>query len=467
MNDFRLEPDPGEEEHLREKALELFLPSRPITMRTALRGRSRHLDRTLETLNTPGRSVFIFGERGVGKTSLAQTAAFLFNTSEVDPVILACHRRSKFPGIVTQIVRGLRAFAKEKPKGGRTSSEFKIELSSEQLPLSPILSIMRRVEEHGDETLRKLDPNLCVDLFNAACPAHLAGKVVVLLDEVDTIADDDTRSDLAYLVKQMGDRECAVKLILVGIGESVDALLREHESASRYMATIKLDRLSLDELRGIIVDGFGELAIEIDEPFTWRVAQISDGFAHFTHLIGLKLALRVLDYETQPRKVGTDLFAQAVAEAVEDSEASLKNAYDKAVQKYKDVYEPVLWAAADHWELNRSIDQIYQSYVRICGDLRRAPEDKRPGFYNRMSNLRKEAHGPALISTRRSWYQFRLAMLRGYCRLVAESKGVVVGVDYGRAQARTQPPPWGIDDTTEEGDASDVDDPDFAETSPV
>jgi uncharacterized protein len=426
MTEFRLTSD-DQIEHLRGRARELFLPSRPITLREALRGRTRQLERTLETLQTPGRSVFVFGERGVGKTSLAQTAAFLFNSSEVDPVFLACHRRSSFAEIVAQIVRKLAAFGRM-PSMRTVTAEGKVSLGS-------LAEIVTTIEEKPLEALSGIDPNLAVDLFNAVCPTRLSGRVVVLLDEIDTIQDEKTQGDLAYLIKQIGDRECKIKFIFAGIGESIDTLLREHESASRYIATIKLDRLSLSDLREIVTTGFGELGLEISDPFSWRVVCISDGFAHFTHLLGLKLALRVIDEETG--RVDARTFADAINDAVEDSEGWLKQSYDRAVQKYRDVYEPVLWAVADHWELLRSTDQIYQSYTRICADVGRPPEDKRPAFYNRLYSLRQPTHGAVLHSPRKSWYQFTQNMLRGYCRLVAEAQRVEIGKDYlGGANSR-------------------------------
>jgi uncharacterized protein len=408
-------------EDLRTKARNVFVPSKPISIQTALRGRTRQLERTLETLKTPGRSVFIFGERGVGKTSLALTASYLFNTSEAEPIFLACHRRSSFGEIVSQIVRKLSALS--------NSLGIKVVTKEAKLTLGPLGELLHRIEERPNEHLSRLDPNLAVDLFNAATPARLRGNLVILLDELDTVTDPDTKADIAFLIKQLGDRDCSIKFIFAGIADSVEQLIQQHASASRYMATIKLERLSLDELRGIWLDGFKGLGVKCDDSFTWRAAQVSDGFAHFTHLVGLKLALRVVD-DGPPFRVTASHFADAISDAVEDSEAWLKSAYDKAIQKYQDVYEPILWAAADHWELLRSTEQIYQAYCRICADMDRTPEDKRDGFYNRLYNLRQATHGPALISPRKSWYQFQQAMLRGYCRLVAQSKGVRVGIDY-------------------------------------
>lgn len=367
-------------EELRDRARHLFVPSQPISIQTALRGRDRQVDRTLENLRTPGRSVFIFGERGVGKTSLALTASHLFNSSEVEPLRLSCHRNSTFGEIVTQVVRKLATISSR--LGVKTvTKEAKLKLGS-------VAEVLHRIEEKPNEHLARLDPNLAVDLFNAAIPPRLSGKLVLVLDELDTVASSETKSYLAFLLKQLGDRDCGLKFIFVGIAESVEQLLQEHQSASRYMATIKLERLLLGELRAIVDDGLRSLGIECNDPYSWRIAQISDGYAHFTHLLGLKLALRVIN-AGGPLVVSKELFAEAVQDAIEDSEGWLKHEYDQAVQKYHDVYEPVLWAAADDWQLARSTAQIFASFQRICADLERDAEDKREGFYRRLHNLRR------------------------------------------------------------------------------
>ena len=46
---------------------EIVSPSRPILSIEHLVGRDRELDRIEKALLAPGRNVFIFGERGVGK----------------------------------------------------------------------------------------------------------------------------------------------------------------------------------------------------------------------------------------------------------------------------------------------------------------------------------------------------------------------------------------------------------------
>jgi Cdc6-like AAA superfamily ATPase len=61
-------------------------PSEPISSVQLLKGRTKTLQQIRQALLSPGRNIFIFGDRGVGKTSLAQT--------ELDP------RAVQFSGLV-------------------------------------------------------------------------------------------------------------------------------------------------------------------------------------------------------------------------------------------------------------------------------------------------------------------------------------------------------------------------------
>ena len=50
-----------------------FTPSTPITSRDSFSGRSKELSKVIGVVFEPGKHAVIYGERGVGKTSLANT----------------------------------------------------------------------------------------------------------------------------------------------------------------------------------------------------------------------------------------------------------------------------------------------------------------------------------------------------------------------------------------------------------
>src|SRR4051794_34734849 len=78
-------------------------PSRAIQSEEHLYGRDTQLQRIKEALYSPGRTVFIYGDRGAGKTSLAQTVAFSHQNAKYDPVIKACGAQTTFGSLIRHI----------------------------------------------------------------------------------------------------------------------------------------------------------------------------------------------------------------------------------------------------------------------------------------------------------------------------------------------------------------------------
>lgn len=69
-----------------------------------LKGREKVLRQIDRSFNSPGKHIFIYGDRGVGKTSLAQTAAFIQQSADSSPILVTCGG-SSFLGTVRDAVR--------------------------------------------------------------------------------------------------------------------------------------------------------------------------------------------------------------------------------------------------------------------------------------------------------------------------------------------------------------------------
>lgn len=93
------------------KISENLSPDRPIRTGELLRGRIdqlQNLDRELRYFHS---TAFIYGERGVGKTSLARTTAQLVNTAEFEHVYVACAPGSRILNIFREIAEQLLTIA--------------------------------------------------------------------------------------------------------------------------------------------------------------------------------------------------------------------------------------------------------------------------------------------------------------------------------------------------------------------
>ena len=161
-----------------------------------------------------------------------------------------------------------------------------------------------------------------------------------------------------------------------------------------------------------------------------RIAQISGGFPYYVHLIGEQMLWSVMDDPEETKVIGQTHFEEGICNAVSEAQASLRGIYEKATQKYNDpyVYEEILWAVADRHVLTRQITDIYTtSYCRIMSERADRKPLTKGQFYQRMNNLKTDAHGSILRVRHAGWYEFRETIVRGYVRLRAEEQGIVLG----------------------------------------
>ena len=260
-----------------------------------------------------------------------------------------------------------------------------------------------------------------------------AKSVVVIIDEFDQIGNDNGTHErqnlIAHLVKQLSEQHVPISLIFCGIGESLDNLFSSHLSAHRHFHPVSVERLSWEARLEIIDNAADHLGIEVDYTTKLRIAQISDGFPHYVHLICEQLFWLV--YLTSSDGIVTgDLFEKALTRAAEELSPQIKVPYDKATKKYSNAREPILWAAADGDQLDRPSRDIWKSYVRIMGELGKQVKDDegaKSKFNAHMNAMKKADQGAVLTGSRAGWYSYTEKLVRGYARLRALQNNIVLG----------------------------------------
>lgn len=417
---------PFSQERFEELLNEHVRPSRAIESIEHLFDRERQLNRIEEALSSPGRHVFIYGDRGAGKTSLARTAAFKHHPSEGEPVYSACGQQTTFAAIVRDI-------ASQLDERSHLRSTDKT-LSTTAKASTKVFGLEGSYTEK--ETLRELsglDLNAATAAIREAASKR-PGRSIVVIDEFENLPTVEDRHLFAELIKQISDRGVPVSLIFCGIGESLEDLLKGHNSAQRYIEEIQLPSPPLSYTgRWAIIDAACEaLGLTLNQDSRLRVAQVSDGFPHYVHLVAQKLFWGAYREPEPVHELSPADYMEAVREALGSVESRLRAAYDVATKKDQDTYQEVLWAVADHFELERNNRRVYtDSYLRVMEDVKR-PALTFDDFQTRLTNLKSQRHGAILKSERRGWIRFSENLLRGYVRLVAESKGVRLALEHER-----------------------------------
>jgi energy-coupling factor transporter ATP-binding protein EcfA2 len=410
-------------------------PSDAIDSFEHLVGRGPQLERIEEAVVSPGKHVFIYGDRGAGKTSLAQTIAHAHNPSSSTPVLVACGKKTTFSSIVYDVAAQL--VGRSRFSVAETSRAQTVQLS-----LGPFSGISSAISGGATEKLSErlidvVDLNAASALLSEAANFR-GGRSIVVIDEFENLPALEDRQLFAELIKQLSDRKVPVTLVFCGIGKSLDDLLHGHASSHRYLHEEKLPTppLNFGQQWEIVDAAAARLGLSVNSDSRLRIAQVSDGFPHYVHLICEKLFWRAFRADEEIEELSPEDYMAAVQTALNSVEARLRAAYDLAVKKDLDQYQEVLWAVADHYELSRNTQSIYSnSYERIMEARGRTPLAQKT-FMTRLTALKSPRHGSILTGDRRGWIRFSENLIRGYVRLVAEASGVRLALEHEPA-----PPP--------------------------
>ena len=392
--------------------------SAPIKSIEHLRGREEQSKLIGRALQSPGRSAFIYGDRGVGKTSLAQTSAYTFNSSSSNPIFISIDSSTTFFKVIHDIaneVAGLRpdfitAYTKRKGSisGKGLSAEVAREIQSGRIPEPASI-------------------NEAVSLIEFFFPSDTDNSVVVI-DEFERLSEDSDRGLFADFIKQIGDRSLNLRFIFCGVALSLEQLLEDHHSCYRYLEAIELERLGWEARAEIIDSVASAFGVSIDIRTRWRIAAISDGYPYYIHIVCEKLFWEFYEDESLVASCEERHFEAAIRNAIIGIQPQLRRPYNEAVRKYSSGYEEVLWAAADHTNLERRSTEIFESYCRIAESVPDRTTLTRSQFNQRLNSLKKPSHASVLIGTRQGWYRFAENVLRGYVRLQAQQSGVDLDV---------------------------------------
>lgn len=401
-------------------------PAEPISSIELLKGRHKELEEIRRALFAKGRHMFIYGDRGIGKSSLAQTAALQYQSSDSDIIQIGCTRTSTFYEIMQSIAGSLVENLDSKEVQAKTGINLKF-LSFELLVKSSF----------KPEVPAVINMEQALNVISDIREIH-SEKPIIVIDEFDAIQETEERHKFAEFLKKMGDSGIYVPIIFSGIAASLDDVLGGHQSSIRQLFPIQLSPISWDSRWDILVEALEAFNVEFDDEIKYRVAGISDGFPYYVHLITEHLLWAIYDDPDTTQIANFNHYNEALKKAVETVQEHIRKPYDLATTRHSQDFHHAIWAAADTSILHRNIDSIYASYGRIIRDLNHAnPQEKltpidRKKFSQRLNTLTKASHGSVLkkmSDNRTGWYQFSENMLRGYVRLLAETNGVQLWMD--------------------------------------
>jgi len=401
---------------LGERIGQVLSSAHPVRSIEYLKGRDSELETIERALYAPGRSVFIYGDRGVGKSSLGATAAYQWQTADNKPIVVGGPQDDTFESVIANIANqalGLsRAYSVKKQSN--VGFEWRGIKWSEGRETST-KEITAQLKTIGD----------AADLLAEVAKVH-SERPVVLIDEFDAIPSAEERNRFAGLLKAVGDRDINVKFILTGVGSSLEELLGAHQSAYRQLTTIEVNRLGWEARREIVVQAAQEFGVDVDDNVNWRIAIVSDGFPYYVHLVTEHMLWQALDDDVDCQVLGTEHYQLGLRKAIQEINVQLKLPYEKAVLHRAAEWEDLVWSTADGDNLWRQTSDMYRSYELISGRRKSEKVLDSKHFSEAMRRLKSDSYGAVLESVpqRPGWYTYKEKMLRGYVRMQAEACGI-------------------------------------------
>lgn len=403
-------------EELGARIAEVVSPSQPISSVEFLKGREQELQDVERALYAKGRSVFIYGDRGVGKSSLAATAAFQYQSAEASPIFVGGAKDETFVSMIANIAN--QALGRSRLHTTKTTRGLALDWRGLKWSWGQELNVK-------DVTAQLAAVGDAVDLLTEVATVHSASPVVVI-DEFDTIGEAEERHKFASLLKHLGDRGVPLKIIFTGIGSSVTELLGAHASASRQLAQIELARLGWEARREVVIQAAQKLGLDVDPNVAWRMAIVPDGYPAYLHLITEAMLWQAADDKDVCDQLTFEHYHLGLRKAIALVSMWLQEPYKAAVLQRPSEMEDVVWATADGEDLWRDTRDMYDAYKVIAEKRQRLDVLDRTNFTKILGRLKTKSYGEVLesVPNRPGWYTYKEKMVRGYVRMQAEAQNM-------------------------------------------
>lgn len=376
---------------LRAEVFDSFTPGKHIKELSMFAGRRDVVQRLQDVAQEEGRNAIIFGEKGVGKTSLAEVFHKGLNVIDAQSgvqkrSVVAIHvnadTKDSFDSLWRKVFRRI----------NRPNSSLTVDLDYTG-PIEP---------DHVVLELERFTPNQ---------------MPIVIIDEYDRIEEIDCRVLVTDLIKALTLCRNNPTIVLVGIAENIMQLVHDHSSiAGRNLVQVHMKRMSRPELRQIVTTRLRRIGMEITEDALWRVEYFSAGLPAYAHSLGKFAAFQAI--KRQRITIDEGMVLEATHDCMSDVDYTIVEAYSRATERIyrKDNLFREVLAACALAETN-DLGQFTAASIELPLSAIRGEPMKVSSFAFHLNEMSGPARGNVLQKSgaRRTFkYQFTEAAMQPY-----------------------------------------------------
>lgn len=277
-------------------------------------GRAAEIRRMMEAVRDSAKHIVLYGERGIGKTSISNT--FWAHQDTVHPPVITA-RVQAYP---TDDFEALwRRSLEELSVAGQ---QFKYEISADYDVITP--DVIRRELQH----LRR----------------HL--PIILVIDEFDMLKSKEARELTANLLKSLHDHGVNVTVLLIGVAEDIGELVANHQSLRRVLLGIRLERMNAAELNEILDKRLRLTPLTITGDVRSAIVALSCGLPYYVQILGrFSTQNAIKNHRTQ---IVIEDVEAAMQRFVAESGQSFSDDYYRAVEskQARNIFRDVILACA-------------------------------------------------------------------------------------------------------------------------
>ena len=382
-------------DRLRFELNHVFTPGAPIAEKDLFAGRVRQMSMMLDAISKPGQHAVLFGERGVGKTSLANVLSDFLRSKSERIVInrINCEPNDTYNSLWRNMLRRIVVSEIRQAVGFANRSVETKRTAADGLPKVLSADDIRRVLEDISQ-----------------------GVILILIfDEFDRIRDLSVKTQIADTIKMLSDFRVTATVVLIGVADSVDHLIAEHQSVERALVQIPMPRMSPSEIGEILSRGLQKMKMEAGAPVFEEIKRFSQGLPYVAHLLALHSSSVALTSRTLA--ITAEHVAKALKGALDQWQQSTRSHYYQATKSPQPghMYREVLLACA----LAVTDEFGFFSAADVRAPLRSITGKKLAisSFSRHLRELSSDARGDLLQcvgETRRYRYRFSSPLMRPY-----------------------------------------------------
>lgn len=385
----------SEWESLDFRAADIFSPHAPIDEEQLFAGRMDLVDGLIETVFQRGQHAILYGERGVGKTSLCNILK-----DKIFP-------RSKFYSVTKRSCTAQHDYR-------RIWSQL---FDQVILPNGQYLS--DSIDGGTD----------AYDIFRAVERLPTTQHPIFVVDEYDRVLDPATHVKMADTIKYFSDYSSKATLVIVGVARDVKELFGGHPSIERNVRQLPMPLMSMSELSKIFDKRLPDLGMTIDPDVRETLIRLAQGLPGYTHLLGQNSARTAI--RRRSLNITVDDLNEALKKSIDQCDEKIKELYANSVRstKPRNQYRQALLACA----LAPIDDRGYFAAADVKGPFSRImgkPLDI-AHFARHLNEFCDSMRGPSLIRVgqpKSYQYRFADALLRPFVVIKGINDGLIEGV---------------------------------------